>query len=811
MREPVVVPQVDEAVAAALASASWITEAIARERELHSLSHPWSLPAGWTEADGARLRREAGKVRRDMVDRLSRERGVARRAAVVCLAQPSLNGYVEELDLALSGSDGWSLVEVAALFTVMRDRDFHYGEEVWLSRVVELVLSFDVEERMVLWDPMKPFIRAVADSGIEAGRRRRLHRLIASVFQARPDALPLSALVPCDEWAMVVRDHLGDAPPETLVRLIDHLSELNGPRPTKTWRVRCLELLRPDDAKELVRIALDAFDRLTEWNTGWAAAQLIVSDSNTDVARGFVWAAALLRADNVVPALTELALRTAGVHRDLREDLKLAGAAINALGDCGDPMAIEALWRLQRSIRHRALHKQIGTALAAAAGREGITPGQLLERNIPDHGLGPDGTLTRTIGDWTAVLTVEDAMTVRFRFRSPEGTTVGTAPAGLKGSDDLKALKAVRKEIRQTLSAERARLEGLLTVDRAWPYEEWVRCYRDHPITGAVARGLIWEAEGRSFLSDEATPGSPVRLWHPARATLEEVTAWRDRVTERRLRQPFKQAFREIYPRTPVEEETRVYSNRFAAHIVDHPRLYALIKERGWQTDWLGPFDGGHAAEARKELAEGAWRVRFRYESAGVGAGRDVTLAATDQVRFDRRQGRAFRQAELAEVPLLVFSEAMRDVDLFVSVTSIAADPEWIDRGDDPHPAYRAYWTETSVGPLPPSAEVRRDALARLLPRTAVADRCTLTDRFLVVRGDLRTYKIHLSSANVLMEPGDVYLCIIADRKPGARLFLPFEEDGRLSLILSKAFLLAGDSKITDESILRQLRTGLRG
>ncbi|MFI7635396.1 hypothetical protein [Nonomuraea sp. NPDC049400] len=107
----------DEAVAAALTSASWIMAAIARERELESLSRPWLRPVGRPEADDARLRRTAGKVRRDLVDRLSRERGAARRAAVICLAQPSLNGYVRELDLALSGSDGWTVVEVAALFT----------------------------------------------------------------------------------------------------------------------------------------------------------------------------------------------------------------------------------------------------------------------------------------------------------------------------------------------------------------------------------------------------------------------------------------------------------------------------------------------------------------------------------------------------------------------------------------------------------------------------------------------------------------------------------------------------------------------
>ena len=37
-------------------------------------------------------------------------------------------------------------------------------------------------------------------------------------------------------------------------------------------------------------------------------------------------------------------------------------------------------------------------------------------------------------------------------------------------------------------------------------------------------------------------------------------------------------------------------------------------------------------------------------------------------------------------------------------------------------------------------------------------------------------------------------------------LFLPFEGDGTLSVILSKAFMLAEDTKIKDATILRQIK-----
>ncbi len=59
------------------------------------------------------------------------------------------------------------------------------------------------------------------------------------------------------------------------------------------------------------------------------------------------------------------------------------------------------------------------------------------------------------------------------------------------------------------------------------------------------------------------------------------------------------------------------------------------------------------------------------------------------------------------------------------------------------------------------------------------------------------------------MEPNDQYLCIVPSRGGGetttGSLYLPFEGDTVFSIILSKAFLLAEDTKIKDTTITRQL------
>jgi hypothetical protein len=133
----------------------------------------------------------------------------------------------------------------------------------------------------------------------------------------------------------------------------------------------------------------------------------------------------------------------------------------------------------------------------------------------------------------------------------------------------------------------------------------------------------------------------------------------------------------------------------------------------------------------------------------------------------------------------------------------------WQDGGVAGAHRFGGYWGESWDRPLTATAAVRRDALARMLPGLAIADRLELEERWLVVRGDLRSYRIHLGSGNILMQPADTYLCIVPARGGATDgLFLPFDDDPTLSTILAKAFLLARDTRITDRSIAAQIKRG---
>ena len=247
------------------------------------------------------------------------------------------------------------------------------------------------------------------------------------------------------------------------------------------------------------------------------------------------------------------------------------------------------------------------------------------------------------------------------------------------------------------------------------------------------------------------------------------------------------------------------HSNRFAAHIFRQIQARAPMRGRGWSSTPLAWWDDGidHGVAKRSFDAFGLSAQFFFDPITDVDPSGDLyPFVTSDQVRFDDAEGETL---PLADIPRRVFTEALRDVDLFIGVTSIGADPEWLDHGEARQ--FDTYWQSYSFGDLSAAGQVRRDVLERLVPMLAIRDRCTLEDRFLTVRGQLRNYKIHLGSGNILMSPDDRYLCIVAARSPGAtKVFLPFDDDPVLSMVLSKAFLLAADDKITDATINEQIR-----
>ena len=104
---------------------------------------------------------------------------------------------------------------------------------------------------------------------------------------------------------------------------------------------------------------------------------------------------------------------------------------------------------------------------------------------------------------------------------------------------------------------------------------------------------------------------------------------------------------------------------------------------------------------------------------------------------------------------------------------------------------------------------LRADILARVLPRTPIADRCRLESLDLEVQGQLGRYRISLGwgLAALVADSGVRWLKIPQKLLAAVPLELenvPIELDYRTETILRKAYLLADDWKIEDPEVIRQ-------
>ena len=456
------------------------------------------------------------------------------------------------------------------------------------------------------------------------------------------------------------------------------------------------------------------------------------------------------------------------------------------------------------------------------------------------------GLRSEAFGDNRAELVVTNS-DAKIQWFDAKGKPLKTVPSKVKTDykDDLKELQQSLKDLQAMLPAQRDRIDSMFLLEKSWPIDTWRERYLDHPLVGVFARRLIWRIDGTTVLFIAGTPTNvhgnaiehgktaEITLWHPVRCGIEEVTSWRGRLEGLGITQPFKQAHREIYLLTDAERNTLTYSNRFAAHILRQHQFNAPCGARGWRSKLRLMVDDEYPPPS-KELPQWGLCAEFWVEGVGENYGADTNDAgvylrlSTDQVRFYRLdsaanrahaggggyrsqaagpgQGDVNEPLPLEEVPALVFSEIMCDIDLFVGVASLGNDPGWQDGG--PEGRYRDYWHSYSFGELSGTATTRKQVLERLVPRLKISARCSFSDRFLRVQGYIRSYKIHLGSGNILMEPNDQYLCIVPDSRARAStndLFLPFEGDNTLSIIISKALLLADDRKITDPTIVRQI------
>lgn len=701
-------------------------------------------------------------------------------------------------------------------------------------------------ETLAVCRPDLERLREVASGWYRCADQRKFLQLIDEILDSQQERpLPIHP----DAWgahALALLNELEAPLREDWLALLRHCSIANGRIPSGKWLAAMHSLLEKFSHELFARLAI-------RWLGAFRKGQSArLDERNADLLKGLAWCCA-----GIVDAALAFTLADAAIegYRKITglgpRSAKIAGACVYALKQMPDWCGAVQLERVRLHVKQPTYLKEIEQALDEAAQRAKMSRDDLVELTVPTFGL-EQGRLRIPVGSSLAEVELA-GHTAHIQWYDAAEHPLKAVPVQVKraSKDELTSLKRLSNEITCMLGTQRDRIERFPLTGRLWPFPRWRSRYLDHPLVGSVAKRLVWRfTDGERIVDGIWSDGylvdvndlplklaetATVSAWHPVLCHADEVLAWRTWLEQHQVTQPFKQAHREVYLLTDAERTTGIYSNRFAAHILRQHQFNALAAARGWHNKLRLMVDDVYPP-ATLEVPYWGLRAEFWIEGAGDDYGTHTNevgtylYLTTDQVRFyplhsatnaaqagsgeyrpayDWQQRRYPENAPvpLEQIPPLVFSEVMRDVDLFVGVASVGNNPTWQDGGPQGH--YRIYWHSYSFGELSAIAETRKQLLERLIPRLTIGNRCIIEGRFLKVRGDLRIYKIHLGSSNILMEPNDQYLCIVPGRgrndSPSEKLFLPFDDDPVLSVILSKAFLLAEDTKITDPTITRQI------
>ena len=628
---------------------------------------------------------------------------------------------------------------------------------------------------------------------------------------------------------------------QTWYNLLQLAQKASGSKPSSKFLERSKALIKELPADKFKRVVKDWFEfvvRLKEsvqqHSYTYGNGEVInyqlydfLTAPNIDAIKGFVWMCCHFHDTHTLKLIASLCERSfKKIPGKGPAAAAIGNACLFTLYKSKGLEGVAHLSRLKFRVKQNNTQSLIAKYLQEAANSEGISVSEIEDLAVDDFDLC-DGKREYEIEGYSAILTIEAVGDVNINWFKPDRSTLKSAPSVIKEkhANKLRKIKETAKQIETTLVAQRDRIDRMFRSLREMPWPYFVKHYFTHGLVSNLAKDIIWKfrkgdketvsiflhGNWTNLQSEEIEPDESmmVSLWHPAMAGVEEIRAWRKLLVDEQIRQPIKQAFREVYLLTEAEVNTRTYSNRMAAHILKQHQFNSLARTRGWRYSLLGAYDDGRYNEgADLHLAEANLRAEFWVNEVNADNQFNDTgiwnYVATDQVRFVDINTN--EPVELVSVSPIIFSEVMRDVDLFVGVASVGNDPTWNDSGGVP--AYRDYWQSYSFGELTEIAKTRKEILEGLVPRLKIASVAAVRDKYLIVTGKKRTYKIHIGSTNILMEPNDQYLCIVPDRskKDGtSNIFLPFEGDAGLSVILSKAILLADDDKITDPSIVSQI------
>lgn len=368
-----------------------------------------------------------------------------------------------------------------------------------------------------------------------------------------------------------------------------------------------------------------------------------------------------------------------------------------------------------------------------------------------------------------------------------DGKTLKAVPSKYNKNDSVGELKEVLRQLREQQTRTRQMFEEFMEYGTELSLDD-LQILLKNKIAGPYLVNLVFMLGNHSVyysnngfenpngIKFSLTSQSKLRIAHPY--DLYQCDDWafyQKYLFDHKIRQPFKQVFRELYLLTDEEREMKS-SMRFAGHQIKPKRTVGCLKGRRWIADYE---EGLQKIYYKENIVARIYAVADWFSPS------DIEYPTLEYVDFYDRN--TYEPIKINDIPPVIFSEVMRDVDLAISVAHAGdVDPE------------------TSHSTI----EMRK-LIAEYNMQLFGMKNVSFTERHAQIDGKRASYNIHLGSGVIFQIGGAQIAVLPVHSQHRGKLFLPFiDEDPQTAEIMSKIILFANDLKIKDPYILDQIRHG---
>ena len=395
----------------------------------------------------------------------------------------------------------------------------------------------------------------------------------------------------------------------------------------------------------------------------------------------------------------------------------------------------------------------------------------------------------KKIQDYSVYIEIDELGQSSIKYEK-DGKALKSLPTKIKTEKYIEEIKEVHKNLKEQYSRSRKMLEQSME-DGVEFYAYEIKTLSTNPVVAPLIKDLVFKVDNiLGYYEDNRLVGFDKKskkvtlienidkdilltIAHPFDLfNSKQWSLYQQDILEREVKQVFKQVFRELYIKTK-DELKMDKSRRYAGHQIQPSKTVALLKTRRWIVD---DYEGLQKVYYKENIIAKMYAMTDWYSPAEVEA-----PTIEDIVFYDRK---TFELMTIEDVPDLIFSEVMRDIDLVVSTAHVGdVDPE-----------------------ASQSTIEMRKAIIEFNAKLFKLKNVTFTESHALIKGTRAEYSIHLGSGVIHQKAGATIEVLPVHSQHRGRIFLPFiDEDPKTAEIMSKVLLFAQDEKIKDIFILEQI------